>query len=1050
MLFLSILPAFAQEVEIKGTVIDNVTKEPLPGVNIKVEGNPTLGTATDIFGKYSIKVPSGNVTLVFSFIGYTTQSINSEGRAIIDVALEMASTELGEVVTIGYGKVRKKDLMGSVSSVKGKELIKIPVTVAAEALKGKMAGVQVTTTEGSPDAEVFIRVRGGGSITQDNSPLYIVDGFPVNTISDIAPSSIQSVDVLKDASSTAIYGARGANGVIIITTKEGQAGKISVNYNTYFGWKKVASHPKTLGVSDYVRWQYEYFQLSDDVSTYEKYFGKYQDIDLYNNQPSNNWYDQVFGRTGTTTNHDLTVNGGTEKFRYTFSYTLSKDKEIMLGSNYSRNNISLKLDNEATKKIDLSFSLRYSDTKINGGGGIDQSNATPTDARLKQAIIYSPIPLTGLADFSDEEFSSSFTNPITNVYDNAREQFRKIYNIGGSLSWKIIDNLTFKTEGGLNSYGNIDNRFYGKTTYYVHNTPAATYQGLPAAVMTDESKYSLRNTNTVNYDLKKFLSGTKHTVKLLVGHEVLYTESSKLTNTIHGYPEFFTSDEAFKLTTQGVPQSIDNAYNPDEKLLSFFGRVNYDYADKYLLSATFRADGSSKFSKNNRWGYFPSASLAWRISEESFMQSLTPVVSNLKLRLSYGTAGNNNIPAGQIAQNFTSSITTYINGVSSIWVPATIMANPDLKWETTYTRNIGLDFGILKNRLTGTVEYYYNTTKDLLINFPVPGSGYNTQYRNMGETQNKGFEFSFDWSILEKKNYGINFNFNIGFNKNKINSLGVMKDFGTASSWASTDIGADFWTAVGGSVGEFYGYKSDGRYEVSDFEGYDGTNWILKAGVADNSGVIGTVRPGSMKLKDLNNDGIVNSNDLTVIGNVNPKCAGGFNISGHFYGFDMSANFNFSIGNDVYNANRIEWTTSRYKYRNLSDEMASGKRWTNLDENGEIVNDPATLESMNSNTTMWSPYMNKFVLSDWAIEDGSFLRLNTLSLGYTIPAKYTKMARIQSLRLYATCSNVFIITNYSGSDPEVSTRRATGLTPGVDYSAYPKSRQLIFGINLNF
>lgn len=1050
MLFFSILPAFAQEVEIKGTIIDNVTKEPLPGVNIKVEGNTVLGTATDINGKYSIKVPSGNVTLVFSFIGYTTQKINSEGRAIIDVALEMASTELEEVVTIGYGKVRKKDLMGSVSTIKGKELLKIPVTVAAEALKGKMAGVQVTTTEGSPDAEVFIRVRGGGSITQDNSPLYIVDGFPVNTISDIAPSSIQSVDVLKDASSTAIYGARGANGVIIITTKEGQEGKISVNYNTYYGWKKVASHPKTLGVSDYVRWQYEYFKLSDDVSTYEKYFGKYQDIDLYNNQPSNNWYDQVFGRTGATINHDLTVNGGSDKLRYTFSYTRSNDKEIMLGSNYSRNNISFKLDNKATKKIDLSFSLRYSNTKINGGGGIDQSNATPTDARLKQAIIYSPIPLTGLADYSDEEFSSSFTNPITNVYDNAREQAKTIYNIGGSFSWKIIDNLSFKTEGGLNNYANIDNRFYGKTTYYVHNTPAATYQGLPAAVLTDESKYSLRNTNTINYDFKKFLGESKHSVKLLVGHEVLYTESSKLTNTIHGYPEFFTSDEAFKLTTQGIPQSIDNAFNPDEKLLSFFGRVNYDYDNKYLLSATFRADGSSKFSKDNRWGYFPSASLAWRISEESFMQSLSSVVSNLKLRFSYGAAGNNNIPAGQIAQNFTSSITTYIDGVSSIWIPATIMANPDLKWETTYTRNIGLDFGILKNRLTGTVEYYYNTTKDLLINFPVPGSGYNTQYRNMGETQNKGFEFSFDWSILEKKNYGINFNFNIGFNKNKINSLGVMKDFGTASSWASTDIGADYWTAVGESVGEFYGYKSDGRYEVSDFEGYDGTKWVLKAGVADNSGVIGTVRPGNMKLKDLDGDGIVNNNDLTVIGNVNPKCAGGFNISGRFYGFDLSANFNFSIGNDVYNANKIEWTTSRYKYRNLSSEMASGTRWTNLDENGEIVNDPATLESMNANTTMWSPYMSKFVFSDWAVEDGSFLRLNTLSLGYTVPTKYTKMARIQSLRLYATCTNVFIITNYSGFDPEVSTRRATGLTPGVDYSAYPKSRQLIFGINLNF
>ncbi|MHC1704215.1 MAG: SusC/RagA family TonB-linked outer membrane protein [Tenuifilaceae bacterium] len=1052
MMLFGVLPLLAQNVEIKGTVYDGLTKEPLPGVNIMVEGNNAFGTSTDKDGKYTLNVPSTDVTLVFSFIGYTSQNINIQGRTLIDVTLEMASTELGEVVAIGYGNVRKKDITGSVSSVKGKDLELIPVSSAVEALTGKMAGVQITTTEGSPDAQIMIRVRGGGSITQDNSPLYIVDGFPVNSISDISASTIQSIDVLKDASSTAIYGSRGANGVIIITTKEGQEGKVNVNYNSYYGFKKFANRLNSLSVNDYVHWQYENALLVDDLPSYEKYFGQYQDIDLYANQPANDWYSQVFGRIGNTLNHDLNINGGSDKFKYSFGFAELKGKEIMLGSDFKRDNLSLKLDHKATKKIDLSFSMRYYNTTINGSGAIEQSNATPTDARLKQTMIYRPIPLTGLSDYSDEEISSSFINPIDNVWDNDRQQNRKNFNMGGSFNWKILDGLAWRTDLGLDNYEYLNHQFYGTTTYYVKNTPAATYQKLPAAILTSLNRTSFRNTNTINYDFKKLLDGTEHNLKFLVGHEMIVTQSGTLTSTIHGYPSFFTSNEAFKLTTQGFAASIDNSYSPDDKMLSFFGRANYDFKGRYLLSATYRADGSSKFLKGNQWGYFPSVAVAWRISEESFMQSFSSVLSNLKLRLSYGTAGNNNIPAGQIAQTFNSSITTYINGVSSIWNPSTIMANPDLKWETTYTRNLGLDFGFFKNRLSGSMEFYKNTTKDLLINFLIPGSGYTSQYRNMGETENKGFELTVDWVAINEKDYGLNLGFNVGFNKNKINSLGVMNDFGQASSWASTEIGNDYRIAVGGSVGEMLGYSSDGRYEVSDFQNYDvlTDTWVLNAGVADNSAVIGKIRPGSMKLKDLTGDGFVNADDISLIGDANPKHTGGFNISGRAYGFDLSAVFSWSVGNDVYNANKIEFSTARYQYWNMTDNMAIGERWNNIDADGNLVNDPALLESMNANTTMWSPYMTRRVFSDWAVEDGSFLRLKTLSLGYTIPSSLTKKVRIQNLRFYATCYNVFILTNYSGFDPEVSTRRATALTPGVDYSAYPKSRQVIFGINLTF
>ncbi len=382
------------------------------------------------------------------------------------------------------------------------------------------------------------------------------------------------------------------------------------------------------------------------------------------------------------------------------------------------------------------------------------------------------------------------------------------------------------------------------------------------------------------------------------------------------------------------------------------------------------------------------------------------------------------------------------------------MANPDLKWETTVTRNLGLDFTFLGGRLSGTVEGYINTTKDLLIEFPVPGSGYDYQYRNMGKTQNTGFEASLNWVAIDKKDYGLSLSANIGFIKNKIKSLGTMEDFGASTSWASTEIGYDYWIATGGSVGQIYGYRSDGRYEVSDFTGYNESTkkWEVDKSVApDASGAIGTVRPGSMKIKDLNGDGIIDANDKEVIGDANPTHTGGFTISGRLYGFDLSANFNWSVGNDVYNANKVEFTeTGKYSYRNLTTDMASGNRWTNLRADGTISNNADELIAMNANTSMWSPWTSKMVFTDWAVEDGSFLRLNTLTIGYTLPKSLTTKAKIQNARFYVTGYNLFCITGYSGYDPEVSTMRRTNLTPGVDYSAYPKSRQFVVGVNLNF
>ncbi len=1051
------LSVSAQNVTVKGTVKDK-TGETVIGASVVEKGNTSNGTITDIDGNYTISVPA-NATIVFSYVGMTTQEASVKGKTQIDIVMEDDAQALEEVVVIGYGAVKRKDLTGSVATVSSDVLAAVPVASATEALTGKMAGVQITTTEGSPDAEMKIRVRGGGSITGDNTPLFIVDGFPVESISDIPASDIEDITVLKDASSTAIYGSRGANGVILVTTKSGKEGKINVSYNAYYSWKKIAKTLDVLDPYDYAKWQYEQALLRGNsyVEDYESYFGSYEDLDMYKNIPYNDWQDLTFGRTGNTFNHNLSITGGSEKIKYAFSYSHMNDKAIMEGSDYKRDNFSLKLNTKPVKNVTLDFSIRYSETNIGGGGANDVSSTYDSDKRLKYSVIYTPIPLENMdssAGSSDDDLGNLY-HPLTAISDNDRDQERKTLNMSGSFGWEIFKNFKFKTELGYDDYRNDDLRFYGLTTYYVKNVPSAENQNLPAIQIANTNRHKFRNTNTISYDFSDLFKGDSHHLNAMIGHEWIITKSSKLTNIVHGFPETFTAADAWKLTSMGTPFSIDNFYDPDDKLLSYFGRINYDYQSKYLLSATFRADGSSKFAAGNQWGYFPSAAVAWRVSSENFMEGTKEWLDDLKLRFSYGTAGNNNIPSGQMVQTYSNSATSWINGFSNYWAPSKTMANPDLKWETTITRNLGLDFTVLGGKLNGTIEAYLNTTTDLLIQFPVGGTGYDTQYRNMGKTENKGIEASINWTIVNKKDWGVSFNANIGFNKNTIKDLGMMNDFGAETYWASSEIGNDFWIAKGGSVGQMYGYRSDGRYEASDFVGYDAAtdSWILKEGVVDASAVVGKIRPGSMKLKNIDGseDNKVTTDDREIIGDANPLHTGGFGINAYAYGFDLSANFNWSFGNDVYNANKIEFTqTGKYQYRNMTSEMADGKRWTNLRADGTLSTDLEELAAMNANTTMWSPLTDRMIFSDWAVEDGSFLRLNTLTLGYTLPKSLLSKVKIQNLRFYVTGYNLFCLTSYTGYDPEVSTIRKTNLTPGVDYSAYPKSRQFVVGVNLNF
>ncbi|MBP9998136.1 MAG: TonB-dependent receptor [Bacteroidales bacterium] len=1052
----------AQAQTIKGVVKD-VEGFPLPGVAVMVKGT-TQGVSTGMDGDYSIDIQNAKgKTLVFSCIGMRTEEIVIGNETTINLDMFEDTNFLDETVVIGYATVKRRDLLGSVSSVDNKTLTATPVASVTEALTGKMAGVQVTTTEGDPDADVKIRVRGTGSITQDSSPLYIVDGFPVESISDIPSADIQSIDILKDAFSTAIYGSRGANGVVLVTTKSGSDGKVSISYNGYAGVKTIANKSAitVMDSYDFVRTQYEIESIRNKVAeTYEPMFGSFADIDQYKGLKTNDWVGQIFGNTGFNTNHNVSVTGGSDKVKWTASYNFLKDNAIMTGSNYARHNLALKTQFKPIKPLTIDFNVRYSNTAVRGAGSNsinDAGSSSGTSARLKHAVQYTPIPVTGAASDSDlEEDYGDNAPPLKSIADNDKKRVRDNWTFNAGVTWKIIENLNLRVEGGLDTYNQKDNNFYGLTTYYVGNS--ATIKNQPATMYSDLNRQKLRNTNTLSYNFEKvFDTYSKHSLDLLLGQETIFTRSNVYKTTVEGLPSFFDAEKAWNFMASGTSISSNNYYNPNDLLVSFFGRANYSYDSRYSVSATVRSDGSSKFGKGNQWGFFPSAAVSWTISNEEFMSGSKRWLDNLKLRYTYGTAGNNNIPSGVSSMLFQANTSTWISQGGTYWSTTkvdgkTIMPNENLTWETTISHNVGLDFSLFHTRLNGSVEAYYNDTRDLLIQFPTTGTGYDYQYRNMGVVNNKGIEVTLSAVLIEAKNAGLTIGGNVSLNKNTVKTLGGLSRIESQSLWASTEVGTDYLVEPGQPLGNMYGYISDGMYTTSDFT-FDPEKkvWNLNQGVVDCSTIVGTsyMRPGAPKFKDLDGDG---KPDKTVIGNAVPVGTGGFYINANAYGFDFSANFNFVFGNKIYNANKVEFSSSRkYSRRNLLSSMSPEKRWTNIDwKTGELVNDADKLNAMNSGVSMWSPAVGNAIFSSWAVEDGSFLRLGTVTLGYTLPEKVTQKFHCQKLRIYATGTNLFCLTRYTGYDPEVDTRRSTPLTPGVDYSAYPKSVGVVGGLNITF
>jgi TonB-linked SusC/RagA family outer membrane protein len=1065
----------AQQKTITGTVKDR-KGEPVIGATIIGKGTG-LGTATDIEGKFKLNLPPNITALSISYLGMKTIEVTLSGNTV-DVTLEEDQILIDEIVVIGYGTQRKKDLTGAVSSIGEKGLKDIPVSSVAEALTGKLAGVQVTTTEGSPDAEIKIRVRGGGSITQSNSPLYIVDGFTKDDIKDIPPSEILSIDVLKDASSTAIYGSRGANGVIIVTTKSGSPGKIKVTYNGYVGIKTITKILDILTPYQFAQKQYERAVWNNSVKNdYESYFGAYGDINLFNYLNATDWQKESFGRTGFNQNHTIALSGGVKKFSYNASFNHTDEKAIMVMSNYKRDNLSIKFNYQPLKWLKLDISARYAATTINGSGANDQTGneKSTSDSRVKNAVVYTPIPLKNLVSQDDDiEASASLYSPIVMTEDNNRKQFIDDFNSNGGVTLKINKYLSFKSTFSLTSSVRDDNKFYGLSTYYVREGGALKRdnQPAPAVLLTDTETRTIQNSNVLNYKKDNILPG--HNLSAIIGQELYNKKLDRTTRNIEAFPFENNSFTSWGNLIDGTNRYTQLFSDMDDRMVSFFGRANYDIKQRYLVAITYRADGSSKFSGKNKWGYFPSISVGWRISEEKLMKDNLKWLSTLKLRMSYGESGNNRIDNSAFKTTYSKSNSNYLPSsfITTIYTAGNTLANQDLKWETTVTRNIGLDFGLMKDRINGSFELYSNTTEDVLIRMLLSGVGYNDQWQNAATTSNKGAELNLNAVLVQKKNFTLNFSLNFSANTNTVKDLSGLEKYSFNEAWTSMSEGSNSYiVSPGQPVGIIYGFENSGMYAADDFT-WNGSKWIMNAAkysntetltdgtivysdpngnmFVDNSPITGlSWGPGAMKLVDQNGDGKITELDRKMIGNTNPKNFGALSLSAVYKSFDAGINLNWVFGNQIYNASKIELTSLYYKHRNM---LALGENsYTQIDElTGNRITDAATLNAMNANASIWAAPTGRYAITSWAIEDGSFLRLNNLTIGYTLPAGLLKKVYISNLRVYIAAYNLCTFSKYSGYDPEVDTRRSTPATPGVDYSAYPKSRSFNFGVNVTF
>lgn len=1084
-LFASVV-SFAQQ-KVSGTVKDS-NGEAIVGANVLVKGT-TTGTITDLDGAYSITVPA-NSTLIASCVGYKDlEVLIPEGTTVQNFILEDDALFLEETVVIGYQTVKRRDLTGSVASVNSKTLASAPVANVAQALQGKLAGVNVVSQDGRPDASVNIRVRGGGSISQSNEPLVLIDGV-AGTLSDIPSDQIESIDVLKDASSTAIYGARGANGVVLITTKSAKEGKVRVTYSGYAKLNTPTKYLEGLDPYDYLTYVWANAQANGSyyVDPFTKLYGigAYGDIERYRNVEKYDVQKMIYGNSFSHS-HDLSVSGGTDMTKVLFSVNYNDENGMKINSYNKRANVSLKVDQKISDKLKFGLDLRYTDVTSMGYEG----TGSRSGSTLSSAYRFRPIATKDILGNTDafregavEQYGKSALwdqyDPYQMILDYEPMKSRQHVRGTASINWNIVKGLTYHSDLTLARTYSQNKTWEGAIASGYLDDSTGEKQWAGQATLSQGNSWSMRWTNTLNY---MFEIGKNHSFNILLGHEMSNSGGDSMTIKADRFPSNYTKENAFAMINQFDQQSTSlkitemfkSGYNTPSRILSFFGRLNYNLLDRYLFTFTMRADGSSKFSPSNRWGYFPAAAFAWRVSSEPFMSEAN-WLDDLKLRLSYGTVGNDGISADLWSQTWSSSTTTTAIGGNNYgsYDLSGSMANPNLKWETTVTRNLGIDFGVINGRLSGSVDLYWNTTKDLLMNVTIPGiTGFTSTFANIGQTSNKGVELSLNGVLVQTRDWGLSIGANINFNRNNIDALAENVSTLYGSSWFHQgNPGDDYGFEVGKPVGLVRGLVYDGFYTPDDFT-YENGVYTLKPGVPDlSSSITGVFHgaenrvpkgqnayPGMAKFKNMNDDNVVDNKDYTVIGNMNPKFTGGFNISANFKNWDLGMYFNYSVGNQIYNINKLV-TLNGYKetgvYENHLSILKDSYKMYDV-QGGQLVllDTPDQLNAANANAKWPLFYNENGMVSTLGIEDGSYLRLNTLTLGYTLPStsRFAKALAISSLRVYATAYNVFTLTKYSGLDPEVSTNNNMNdnyPTPGIDYGAYPRARSFVLGLNVAF
>lgn len=1016
---------------IAGVIRSEADNSPVVGAVVGEKGNTTNAVISDINGNFSISV-SSKAVLTIRCMGFLTKEIQVTNESNYEIKLDEDVKDLEEVVVVGYGTQKKSDLTGAVSVAKIEDMLKAPVESFDKALAGRIAGVQVSSADDQPGSGVNIVIRGGNSLTQDNSPLYVIDGFPIDGFNGSAlnPKDIKSITILKDASSTAIYGSRGANGVVIVETLDGKVGKTTVTYDGTFGIQRVSKTMDLMSAYDFVKYQYEI----NPVYANSQFLYDGKTIDDYRNVDAIDWQGMLF-RDAITHSHNLSVNGGNRATRYSAAISYTDQEGVVINSGYNRYQGKIYLDHQINDKFRFNLSADYINDK--GYGEISSTATTGTQAYASYLLYrtwgYRPLLGKDAIDitdtFLDPDANDTRVNPIIDTKNSQREKKGEYSRYNARVNYKITKDLELQVKGSIYNRTFRETGFYGSDTSRGSLLLSGNTKGVNGTVNFRELKTWL-NENTLTYKKKIDI----HSFDALLGWTSQQTTDERWQLAGEQLP---VEEMGLSGLDTGIPGAV-SAYQATSRMMSYFGRINYDLKSKYLFTATLRADGSSKFHPDNQWGYFPSFAAAWRVSEESFLKNI-PSVHNLKLRLSYGQTGNDRV-GDYVRYHEMSTNYQYhypIGNSPSFGIKNSSMGNKDLKWETTDQYNAGIDFAMFNGRINTTIDWYYKRTKDLLLYAGIPyTTGYDRVYKNIGVIKNTGLEFTISTTNIKTKKFTWESDFNISFNKNEIVSLNDGQDkllsvMTGLDSYSNSNL---YMAQVGGPASQFIGLIWEGVYTYDDFNYVDGS-YILKADRPSNGNPRSGIKPGDIKYQDIDGDGNITNKDNVVIGRTQPIHIGGFNNNFVYDKLSLNVFFQWSYGNDILNANKIYLEGNQVNRSGLNQFASYANRWT----------------PENANTDLFRAGGQGPVgyYSTRLIEDGSYLRLKTVSLAYQFPQKVNKLLGTQNTSISISAQNLYTWTNYSGMDPEVSVR-GSALTPGFDYSAYPRSRSVVFGIKASF